>query len=146
MALFDFLKRKEDIEKAKKAEKKSEQALVAKEKPKKELKKSVKKEKPTAVKGEAVKHFSYQSLKNPHISEKASNLSAANKYVFKIHANTNKTAIKKAVEGMYKVDVASVNVIAIPKKKRRLGRIEGFKKGYKKAIVTIKEGQKIEII
>jgi len=54
--------------------------------------------------------------------------------------------IKKSVEGIYGVDVLSVNVIRIPSKKRRLGKTEGFRKAYKKAIVTIKEGQKIEIL
>ena len=54
--------------------------------------------------------------------------------------------IKKSIESAYKVNVLSVNIIKIPKKKRRIGRTEGFKKGYSKAIVTIKEGQKIEVL
>ena len=58
----------------------------------------------------------------------------------------NKNEIKNAVEGIYKVDVLSVNLIKIPAKKRRLGRTEGFRKAYRKAVVKIKNGQKIEIL
>ena len=58
----------------------------------------------------------------------------------------NKHEIKNAIEGNYKVDVLSVNVIKIPAKNRRLGRTEGFRKAFKKAVVKIKEGQKIEIL
>lgn len=68
-----------------------------------------------------------------------------NKYVFITYDRANKPQIKKAVEGIYGVDVTNVNVIRIPHKKRRLGRTEGYKKAYNKAIVTIKEGQKIEL-
>jgi large subunit ribosomal protein L23 len=63
-----------------------------------------------------------------------------------VSPNYNKNEIKNAVEGIYNVDVLSVNVIKIPSKKRRLGKTEGFRKAYKKAIVKIKNGQKIEIL
>ena len=89
--------------------------------------------------------FSYNIVKEPHISEKATYMADDDKYVFKVYSNANKPEIKKAVEGIYGVNVLAVNVIRIPKKKRRLGRTEGFRKAYSKAIVTIKEGQKIEI-
>lgn len=89
--------------------------------------------------------FSYEVIKDPHISEKGTRLAEKNKYVFKVYDRSNKLEIKKSVEGIYNVDVVAVNVITIPHKKRRLGKTEGFKKGYKKALVTIKEGQKIEI-
>ncbi len=89
--------------------------------------------------------FSYTIVKEPHISEKGTILSEKNKYVFRVYDRANKPEIKKAVEGIYGVNVLAVNVVRIPKKKRKLGRTEGFKKAYSKAIVTIKEGQKIEI-
>lgn len=152
MALFDFLKRKKEAEKAsasaksyggtkkKPAEKKA--GKVSDVKPVKEAKV----EKPVKpVISKTVKTFSYNVVKEPHISEKSTNLSEMSKYVFKVYHNANKPEIKKAVEGIYGVDVLSVNIIKIPSKKIRLGRTEGFKKGYLKAIVTIKEGQKIEI-
>ena len=50
------------------------------------------------------------------------------------------------MEGIYGVNVLSVNIIKIPAKKRRLGKTEGFRKAYKKAVVKIKAGQKIEIL
>ena len=73
-------------------------------------------------------------------------LSENNQYVFKVSPNSNKQEIKKSIEGIYGVNVLAVNVIKIPPKKRRLGRIEGYRKKYQKAVVTIKEGQKIEIL
>lgn len=85
-------------------------------------------------------------MREPHISEKATYLGDINKYIFKVYDSANKLEIKKSIEGIYKVNVLSVNVVKIPGKKRRIGRIEGFKKGYTKAIVTIQEGQKIEIL
>ena len=88
----------------------------------------------------------YKTLKNPHITEKATNLAKENQYVFKVLKGANKTEIKKAIKNLYKVDVQTVRIINIPPHKIRLGRIEGWKKGYKKAIIKIKEGQKIEIL
>ena len=130
MALLDFLKRKKEIEKAKKPEKKTEKVLVVPE-----IKKTGKSN-----------NFSYEVVKEPHISEKASVLAENDKYTFKVYSNTNKLEIKKSVEGIYGVNVLRVNIIKSPKKKRRLGRTEGFKKAFTKAVVTVKAGQKIEIL
>jgi len=147
MALFDFLKNKEEAEKAKQA-KKPAKASVAK----KEVKKETKEEKTVASKSVSTKNikpesFSYDVVKEPHISEKSTDLAEkSNQYVFKVIQGTNKTEIKKTIEGVYKVDVLSVNIIKIPAKKRRIGRNQGFKKGFTKAIVKVKDGQKIEII
>jgi len=85
-------------------------------------------------------------LISPHVTEKATELAKKNQYIFKIGQRTNKTEIKKAIESLYGVDVLDVKIIRVPRKRRRLGRISGWKKGYKKAIVRIKEGQKIEIL
>jgi len=90
--------------------------------------------------------FSYEAIKQPHISEKATYLAESNQYTFEVSPNYNKHEIKNAVEGVYGVNVLSVNIIKIPAKKRRLGKTQGFRKAFKKAIVTIKEGQKIEIL
>ena len=89
---------------------------------------------------------SYKILNTPHITEKATALAEKNQYTFKILPGSNKTEVKRAIEGLYNVDVLSVKVINIPPKKRRLGRSPGWRKGYKKAIVKIKEGQKIELL
>jgi len=88
----------------------------------------------------------YSVLKSPHVSEKATDLTEKNQYVFNVWDDTTKSEVKKVVEGTYGVDVLSVNIINIPRKKKRVGKTLGFKKGYKKAIVRIKEGQKIEIM
>ena len=137
MALLDFLKNKKAAEKAK-SEKKPAKVSVA---PKVE-----KTEKPSQQKNKKTANFSFEAVKEPHISEKSTDLSAKNQYTFKVSPNYNKNEIKKSVEGIYGVDVLSVNIIKIPSKKRRLGKTEGFKKAYKKAVVKIKEGQKIEIL
>ena len=151
MALFDFLKRKKEVEKAKpvkkekSTEKEVEKILIKKKTIKKE--KNIKTDNLNVPnKKNKDNNFSYETIKEPHVSEKASYLTEAHKYTFKIYDNSNKSEIKKSIEGIYGVNVLSVNIIKIPAKKRRIGRTEGFKKGYNKAIVTIKEGQKIEIL
>jgi len=85
-------------------------------------------------------------LKFPHITEKASDLAKENQYVFKVFKKANKIQVKKSVEDLYGVDVLDVKIINVPRKKRMIGRISGWRKGYKKAIVKIKKGQKIEIM
>ncbi len=109
------------------------------------------KEKPAEVKTPKIKKEvkfggAFRVLKTPHVTEKATNLTASNQYVFKIYPRANKADVKKAIEKVFGVDVTEVRVINIPEKKRRLGKIKGFKGGYKKAIVKIKEGQKIEVL
>lgn len=89
--------------------------------------------------------FSYKIIKSPHVSEKASNVSVGGQYIFKVANVANKIEIKKAVKKLYKVDVEGVNIIYIPSKKRQVGRHRGKKSGYKKAVVTLKKGQTIEI-
>ena len=143
MALLDFLKNKKEKEKAK--EKKAEKILDAKKEiDMPSLTKPLKA--PKIVKSaKNSKNFSYTTIKEPHISEKATLLAEQGKYTFVVYNNVTKLEIKKAVEGIYGVDVLKVNVILIPHKKRRLGKTEGFKKAFQKAVVTIKEGQKIEL-
>jgi len=85
-------------------------------------------------------------LIEPHITEKATKLAQEDQYVFKVNSKANKSEIKKAVEQTYDVDVIKVRTMNSPRKKRTKGRIEGWKKGFKKAIVRIEEGQKIEIM
>ena len=152
MAILDFLKNKEEetkkpFDKAQgKPVKKSASAKAVADKPAKKAEKvlvetPVKKE----TKTNSIK-FAYEAIKQPHISEKASYLAEKDQYIFDVSPNYNKNEIKKSVEGIYGVNVLSVNIIRIPAKKRRVGRTEGFRKAYKKAVVKIKEGQKIEIL
>ena len=88
----------------------------------------------------------YKILKTPQVTEKATDLVKKNQYVFKVYSRANKVEIEKAIENLYGVDVLGVKIINLPPKKRRLGKIRGWRKGYKKAIVRIKEGQKIEVL
>jgi len=141
MAILDFLKHKEQIEKSKKSEKKPAKVSAVNKEEKTETKVKAPKAEVKNTKG-----FAYEAVKKPHISEKASYLAESNQYTFEVSPNYNKNEVKKTIEGMYGVDVLSVNVIKIPAKKRRLGKTQGWRKAYKKAVVTIKEGQKIEIL
>ena len=98
---------------------------------------------PSLPKGGDVR--SYQVVLSPHITEKGTLMGGDNKYSFKIAADANKTEVKRAIEGLYKVKVDRVNVSYLPSKSKRIGRFKGFKLGFKKAIVTLKEGSKIDI-
>lgn len=112
---------------------------------KKEKPKEVKVEKPKARKELKISQ-GYRILKSPHVTEKATDLAGKNQYVFRVFPEANKIETKKAIEDTYGVDVVSVRIINVPAKKRRLGRTKGMKAGYKKAIVRVKEGQKIEVL
>lgn len=97
-------------------------------------------------KGVSVNGSHYGILQCPHITEKSSMVSQFNKYVFKVAKSSNKTEIKKAVESIYGVTVEDVSIANMPGKKVRMGRSnEGRKAGFKKAIVSLKEGDKIDI-
>ncbi len=85
-------------------------------------------------------------LRSLHIAEKATNLAKEGQYIFKVFQKTSKQEVKKAIEEIYNVDILKVRIIKIAKKKRRLGRTFGWRGGYKKAIVTLKKGQEIEIL
>lgn len=84
-------------------------------------------------------------LTHPLITEKTSNLASQRKYVFRIDPRGNKSEIKKEVEKLYNVKVTGVNIVRVKSKKRRVGRVEGRKPGFKKAIVTLKKGNTIEL-
>ncbi len=85
------------------------------------------------------------SIRNPIITEKATILSEQNKTVFKVHKTANKKAIKKNIEKIFKVNVIKVNIVNKKTKvKIRQGK-KVFKSGYKKAIVTLKKGQSIDL-
>ena len=89
---------------------------------------------------------SFRILRSPHITEKAADLAEKNQYVFEVFKDANKNEIRKSVEGLFGVDVLGVRIVNIPKKPRRIGKQSGYKSGYKKAIVKLQKGQKIEIL
>lgn len=85
-------------------------------------------------------------LSLPHISEKAGMLQAQNKYVFKVMPRATKYGVKASVEEQYGVLVKKIAMIRVSAKSIRVGKRMGEKQGYKKAVVTLKEGYKIETI
>lgn len=88
--------------------------------------------------------FSYRFLISPYLTEKTAFLNALNQYVFKVPAAASKIQIRQAVERLYGVKVEGVKIAIMPSKKRQLGRQEGTKSGFKKAIVKLRAGDKIE--
>ena len=84
-------------------------------------------------------------LRRPIITEKNTMLLTENKYTFEVARSANKNQIKEAVERAFNVKVASVNVITVQGKMRGPGRLRGMTKTWKKAIVTLESGYKIEI-
>ena len=88
---------------------------------------------------------STDSIRQPIITEKATILSEQNKTVFKVHNGANKNSIKKNSEKLFKVNVVKVNIINTKtKKKIKQGKLSK-KPGYKKAIITLKKGQSIDL-
>jgi len=85
-------------------------------------------------------------LKRPYMTEKSSILAESGKYVFEIDPSANKTEIKKTIQSFYKVDVEKINKITVLPKKRRWGKKMGKTNGLVKVIVTVKKGQKIDVL
>lgn len=79
----------------------------------------------------------------PVVSEKSMNQMADGKYTFRVSLHANKTEIKQAIEEIFKVKVKDVNTMRNHGKTRRMGRFVGRLSDWKKAIVTLEEGQKI---
>ncbi|MEO0072554.1 MAG: 50S ribosomal protein L23 [candidate division WOR-3 bacterium] len=89
----------------------------------------------------------YKVIIRPIITEKSETLrSAHNQYTFEVAPKSNKSEIKKAVEQLFKVKVAKVRVMNYDGKPKRMGVFVGRRPHYKKAIVTLKEGEKIELL
>lgn len=81
----------------------------------------------------------------PIVTEKATMLLEQNKYVFEVIIKATKPEIKAAIESLFEVKVQSVNTIRPPRKKRRVGKFLGYKPNYKRAIVTLAEGDSITL-
>ncbi|MCX6745019.1 MAG: 50S ribosomal protein L23 [Candidatus Parcubacteria bacterium] len=89
--------------------------------------------------------MAFKILIKPLITEKATALVSQNKYAFKVAPRANKVNIKKAISNLYGVEPLAVNIINERGKRVTYGRIRGKKSNWKKAIVTLKPGDKIEI-
>jgi len=87
----------------------------------------------------------YQIIKRPVVSEKSAKLASERKYTFEVDKNANKIQIKDAVEEIWKVKVAKVNVMNCNPKAKRVGQYSGYTAATSKAVVTLEEGYKIDI-
>lgn len=85
-------------------------------------------------------------LVRPHITEKAAILAEKGTYVFEVAQNTNKIEIAKAVEALYNVKPVRVNIVNLPNTRVFVRNKKGVKSGVRKALVTLKSGDKIEIV
>ncbi|HHT98712.1 MAG TPA: 50S ribosomal protein L23 [Acholeplasma sp.] len=87
----------------------------------------------------------YDIIKAPIITEQSMKLvEQQNRYTFKVDTKANKVEIKKAVEAIFNVKVLSVNTANVLPKFKRMGKYEGYKSAYKKAVVKLVDGQKID--
>jgi large subunit ribosomal protein L23 len=84
-------------------------------------------------------------LIRPVISEKSYEQIARNQYTFRVHKDAHKTQVRQAVEELFDVKVERVNILKVQPKPKRRGAIRGTKPGWKKAVVHLKQGDKIEI-
>ena len=85
-------------------------------------------------------------IKKPHVTEKSSYLSSFGKYVFMVDQSATSNEVKKGLKKIYNIDVLKVNIINRKPKLGRYGQHKATKaRGYKKAIVTVKKGQTIDI-
>jgi large subunit ribosomal protein L23 len=88
---------------------------------------------------------SRQVLIAPVVSEKSYSLIEENKYSFRVHEKAHKTQVRQAVEELFSVHVEAVNIVKVKPKPKRRGFTRGKKPGWKKAIVQLREGERIEI-
>src|SRR3989338_3126666 len=89
--------------------------------------------------------MAYRHLIKPLVTEKGTYLVSDNKYLFEVSPKANKVEIKKAVQAVYGVSPVKVNIINLSGKKIRYGKVRGKTKDKKKAIITLKQGETIEV-
>ena len=93
-----------------------------------------------------MKKFHYlDTIISPNVTEKSTSLSEFNKVVFKVHKGASKNIIKKNIERIFKVNVIKINTINLKGKSKIVKNRRAYKSGYKKAIVTLKKGQSIDL-
>ena len=93
-----------------------------------------------------MKKFHYlDTIISPNITEKSTSLSEFNKVVFKVNKGASKNSIKRSIEKIFKVNVIKINTINLKGKTKIVRNKKAYKSGYKKAIVTLKKGQNIDL-
>ena len=90
-------------------------------------------------------HNITSSFKYPVLTNKALELIGDNRYTFLVNPSLNKLAIKEIIEKLFDVKITKVNTSNLPKKQKRIGKYNGWKSIYKKAIVTVADGYVINI-
>lgn len=148
MAIFGNKKTTEDKDEKKEVKKVAEKVADKKTDPSMEdlyAEKTTKKSSTSAKSSKKNTGNAYRVLVKPVVTEKATTLVSEDKYAFIVAKKTNKIEIAKAVNNVYGVDVESVNVINMIGKKVSRGKIKGKRSDFKKAIVTIKKGQSINL-
>lgn len=84
-------------------------------------------------------------IKHPIITDKATRLLENNKYSFAVNLSSDKITIKAAIEYLFNVKVININTCKLPRKQKRIGKYTGWKAQYKKAIVTLADGDTINL-
>jgi len=105
--------------------------------------KTIKKSEPIVIADNS--EIACKVLIEPWITEKTHAAIADNKYTFKVTGNATKKQVKMGIEGVYSVKVEKVTMVNLKPKRRSYGRYGGFKSGIRKATVTLKKGDKIEL-
>ena len=85
------------------------------------------------------------TIVSPAVTEKATSLSEFNKMIFKVHKGASKKSIKRSIEKIFKVNVIKINTINLRGKNKLVKGKKSSRPGYKKAIVTLKKGQSIDL-
>ena len=141
MAIFDFFKNK-NKKSSERAKSRREQSFDKKEKP---FEPKAETSSGLAEKNENSQK-AFHIIYSPHVTEKSSRLSESGAYTFRISDKSNKTQIAEAIEELYGVNVIKVNIISARTKKRFSRGKVGERSGYKKAVVVLAKGEKIELI
>ena len=87
----------------------------------------------------------YDIIRGPVITEKATNVSEHGQVIFRVPLTASKREVKAAIEGLFNVNVTAVNTIRVMGKLKRVRGRPGRRSDYKKAVVTLREGQRIDI-
>ena len=87
----------------------------------------------------------FDTIVSPAVTEKATSLSEFNKMVFRVHKGASKNSIKKSIEKIFKVNVIKINTINLKGRTKMVKGKKSSRPGYKKAIVTLKKGQSIDL-
>ncbi|HEU0051149.1 MAG TPA: 50S ribosomal protein L23 [Patescibacteria group bacterium] len=142
MAIFDRFRKKSGSAKETKEETPSKELAAVK---KQKASQAETETETTLIKAQLGNELSFRLLRRPHVSERAARQTERNVYVFDVPVSAEKISIRKAVESLYKVNVIGVRTIRHAGKPVYRGRRPGVRNAWKKALVTLAPGQKIDL-